>query len=225
MSAVQDSTSVSSLTNIQAAGGLKTNAATTKESEDRFLTLLVTQLKNQDPLSPLDNAQVTSQLAQLSTVSGIEKLNTTVEGLNASYQNSQALQSASLIGRGVLSPGANVNLAHGESVFGVDVSEAADNVQVTVRDAGGKAVHTIDLGPQEAGSLPLAWDGKNDQGVQVADGRYTIDVVSTRGGKEVQAASALTFGVVSSVSSGSQGVKLNIPGAGAVNFADVRQIL
>ena len=74
------------------------------------MTLLVTQLKNQDPLNPLDNAQVTSQLAQLSTVTGVNKLNTTLESLKASYQSSEALQAANMIGHGVLVEGNYVDL-------------------------------------------------------------------------------------------------------------------
>ena len=70
-------------------------------SEDRFLKLLVAQMQNQDPLNPMDNAQVTSQMAQINTVSGIEKLNTTVPGLNSQFVQLQALQGATLVGRDV----------------------------------------------------------------------------------------------------------------------------
>src|SRR6266571_7724769 len=72
---------------------------------NKFMTLLVTQLKNQDPLNPLDNAQITSQLAQLSTVTGVNNLNTTLESLKSSYQSSETLQATNMIGKGVLVPG------------------------------------------------------------------------------------------------------------------------
>src|SRR5438128_10465097 len=81
-------------------GGDSVDADTAK-----FMTLLVTQLKNQDPLNPLDNAQVTSQLAQLSTVTGINKLNTTLDSLKSSYQSSEAMAATNMIGRGVLVEG------------------------------------------------------------------------------------------------------------------------
>ena len=90
--------------------GKKTAATTAEDAQDRFMTLLVTQMKNQDPLNPLDNAQVTSQLAQLSTVTGIDKLNVTLQALQGSYQASQALQATDMIGRGVLVPGSTVTL-------------------------------------------------------------------------------------------------------------------
>src|SRR5687768_10417199 len=83
---------------------------------DKFMTLLVTQLKNQDPLNPLDNAQVTSQLAQLQTVTGVNKLNETLETLKSSYQSTEAMQATNLIGHGVLIEGNTLNLTGGKSV-------------------------------------------------------------------------------------------------------------
>ena len=197
---------------------------TTAEAQDRFLTLLVTQMKNQDPLNPMDNAQVTSQLAQLSTVSGIDKLNTTLEALKGNYQSSQALQAASLIGHGVLLPGSTTTLTDGKALLGVDITAPADSVKVTVRDASGRAIHTFDLGAQEIGTLPLQWDGKTDSGATAANGQYSFDVAATRGG-EKSTAEALSFGLVGSVSTNAQGVKLNVPSVGAVNIAAVRQFL
>src|SRR6476661_5249698 len=84
--------------------------------QDKFMTLLITQMKNQDPMNPLDNAQITSQLAQLSTVTGVNKLNTTLESLKASYQSSEALQAANMIGHGVLVPGGKVQLIDGKAI-------------------------------------------------------------------------------------------------------------
>lgn len=224
MDAVKSSTSGSALQSL--SGGTSTSdTQKAAEAQDRFLKLLVTQMKNQDPLNPLDNAQVTSQLAQLSTVSGIDKLNTTVEGLQASYQASQALQSTSLIGHGVLVPGNSVTLANSQAVMGVELTEPADNVKVVIRDAGERILHTVDLGPQEIGTQPLAWDGKDDTGTKVADGKYKVEVVATRGGKAVAGANPLAFGQVGSVSTGAQGVKINVQGLGALDFASVKQVL
>ena len=191
------------------------------------MTLLVTQMKNQDPLNPLDNAQITSQLAQLSTVSGIDKLNTTLEGLMGSYQSSQSLQAANMIGHGVLVEGSGMHLSGGKALFGVELSEPADKVKITVRDAAGKSVHEIDLGARDAGTVPLQWDGVNDKGVASAAGKYSFEVEATRGGQKVSGVTRLAFGDVVSVSTGPQGVKLNVPGVGngSVNLSDIRQIL
>jgi flagellar basal-body rod modification protein FlgD len=196
---------------------------------DKFMTLLVTQLKNQDPLNPLDNAQVTSQLAQLQTVTGVNKLNETLETLKSSYQSSEAMQATSLIGHGVLVEGDTLNLSGGKSVFGVDLATAADNVQVIVTDPRtGKDVATIDLGAAEAGAMPLAWDGSSDaiDAAMLADGKYSFRVVATAGGQPLTDVKALTLDTVASVSTNSKdGVKLNLAGKGAITLADIHQVL
>ncbi len=225
MSTIPDkSLSPSYLDSLKTGTVKKTDDNSTVAQQDRFLTLLVTQMKNQDPLNPMDNAQVTSQLAQLSTVNGIDKLNTTLEALKGNYQSSQSLQAASLIGHGVLLPGSTIALAEGKSVFGIDLTEAADSVKVTVKDAAGKAIQTINLGSHEIGTLPLAWDGKTDTGAQAADGKYTFSVEAIRG-EAKSAATALSFGQISSVSTNAAGVKINVPNVGAVDIAQVRQFL
>ncbi len=97
MSSIQDMQSVQSV-NLSAYGASNAAKPGTDDPQDRFLKLLVTQMKNQDPLNPLDNAQGTSQLAQISTVSGIEKLNTTIQAMANSFAAGQSLQAASMIG-------------------------------------------------------------------------------------------------------------------------------
>lgn len=205
-------------------GAAASQASTAAQAQDRFMTLLVTQMKNQDPLNPLDNAQVTSQLAQLSTVTGIDKLNTTLEALKGSFQAGQSLQAAGMIGHGVLVPGSAATLSNGAAALGVELSEPADQVTVTIRDSVGNAIRKIDLGAQDSGTVPLAWDGKTDAGAAAADGKYSFEVSAMLGGRK-SAANTLAFGEVSSVSTGAQGVKLNVHGVGAMNLSDVRQIL
>ncbi|MGZ3236344.1 MAG: flagellar hook assembly protein FlgD [Burkholderiaceae bacterium] len=196
----------------------------TAAAQDRFMTLLVTQMKNQDPLNPMDNAQMTSQLAQLSTVTGIDKLNTTVQSLMGTFQSGQSLQAAGMIGHGVLVPGSSIDLSSGVGLLGVELTGPADSVKVNIRDGAGNVIHSIDLGAQEAGSLPLQWDGLTDSGATAPDGKYTFDVSAVLAGSATTA-NALSFGQVSSVSTSSQGVKLNVPNVGSVNLADIRQIL
>ncbi|WP_317204399.1 flagellar hook assembly protein FlgD [Janthinobacterium sp.] len=206
-------------------------AGSVEEQTNKFLTLLVTQLKNQDPMNPLDNAQLTSQLAQLSTVTGVNKLNTTLEALQGSYRSSESMQAANMIGHGVLTAGKTINLSKSAAIMGVDLATPADSVKVVIRDGAGKEVQTINLGQQPAGTLPLAWDGKVDNlagtgaaGV-VADGKYSFEVVATRGGTALTDATALMFGSVVSVSSNAQGVKLNVPSVGSLSMSDIKQIL
>jgi len=198
---------------------------------NKFLTLLVTQLQNQDPMNPLDNAQLTSQLAQLSTVTGINNLNTTLDSLKSSYQQAESMQAANIIGHGVLTAGNSINLNKSAALLGVDLTTAADKVQVDIYDKSGKLVHSIDLGAQDPGTLPLGWNGTtgdldaDGKPVVLADGAYTFKVVATRGGTELKDATALMFGSVASVSTGASGVKLNVPGVGSITMADVKQIL
>jgi flagellar basal-body rod modification protein FlgD len=195
---------------------------------NKFLTLLVTQLKNQDPMNPLDNAQLTSQLAQLSTVTGVNKLNTTLESLKASYQSSEAMSATNMIGHGVFVDGSFVNVASGQSILGANLGSAADDVKVIVTDpATGKDIKTIELGAQPAGILPITWDGKPDGATtSVKDGKYSFRVVATRSGTALTDATTLAFDSVSSVStSATDGVKLNLPTKGQVTLADIKQVM
>jgi flagellar basal-body rod modification protein FlgD len=205
-------------------GVKKAAASTTQDIQDRFMTLLTTQMKNQDPLNPMDNAQLTGQLAQLSTVTGIEKLNSTLESLKSSYQSSQTLAATSMIGHGVLVPGSKLSLSEGKAILGVELTEPADALEVTIRDKAGQPIHKMNLGSTETGIMPLAWDGVTDTGATAADGTYTVEVLATRGGVK-SAAETLTFGQVTSVTTSAAGVKLNSPGLGSLNMADVRQIM
>ena len=210
-------------------------AGSVEEATDKFMTLLVTQLKNQDPLNPLDNAQITSQLAQLSTVTGVNKLNTTLESLKASYQSSEALQAANMIGHGVLVEGDRVYLADGKSILGVELDSAADQVDLIITDpTTGKDIETIKLGKNDAGVIPVAWDGVLDpenvdadgKPVTLKNGEYLIRVVATRAGEELDDARTLAFDSVASVTTNAKdGVKLNLPTKGVVSMADIKQIL
>lgn len=202
----------------------KTDDSTALAAQDRFLTLLTTQIRNQDPLNPMDNAQMTSQLAQISAVDGIERLNKTLEALMSSANDNQALQAAALVGHGVLVPGSGLTLSEGMALGGVDLSESADRVSITVNDANGLAIRTLELGAQEAGSHLFRWDGTSDGGAAAASGSYTVSVSAVRGDAKVSA-DALQLGVVSSVVRGAGGVTLNVGESGSYKLGDVKQIL
>lgn len=218
------------------ASSLNNNSA--EAIQNRFLSLLIAQMKNQDPSNPMDNSQLTTQMAQLSTVSGITQLNTTLATLMGNLNSSQAMQSANMIGHSVLAPGNNIQLtsdttkaADGtetttqKAVFGVQLDSTASSVIVTVKDSNGAVVRTMDLGSQTAGAVPVIWDGTNDAGTKAADGKYSFTVTASNSGVPVNAA-ALAFGTVSSVSTASDGsIKLNVTNIGAIKPTDVVQIL
>jgi len=205
-------------------GAAASGASSTNEMSDRFLKLLVTQMKNQDPLNPLDNAQVTSQLAQINTVSGIEKLNSTLQDLSTSFMAGQSLQSASLIGRSVLTD-SNRLAWNGATVTGAaELAQPADRMTVTIADAAGNAVRTMELGPQKAGTAQFQWDGLNDAGARVADGAYTFRIAAQRGGQPVTA-TPLGIGRVASVSFGNEGLRVDVDGIGAIQMFQIKRIL
>jgi flagellar basal-body rod modification protein FlgD len=194
-------------------------------TQDRFLTLLVTQLKNQDPLNPMDNAAVTSQMAQLSTVSGIDKLNSTVQALSASMTTSQSLQATSMIGHAALVPGNQIDLLSGKSDAAVELTQPADKVTVTIADAKGNVVRTLQLGPQSAaGVVSFQWDGKDNTGAAVADGSYQFSATAVLGASN-STPTTLSYGLVNNVSLTSGGVTLGMGTLGNVGLSAVRQVL
>ena len=194
-------------------------------TQDRFLRLLVAQIRNQDPLNPLQNSEVTSQLAQLSTVTGINRLSELVGGLSASFAAAQSLQATNLIGRGVLAPGNSIALAQGSAIGAVELPQAVDQLTVTIRSAAGATLYTANLGPQAGGLVNFQWDGAGDNGNAVADGIYTFAVEARAAGQPVADVAPLAFGRVNSVSLSAQGAQLNVDGLGAISLSQVKQIL
>ncbi|EXI76698.1 MAG TPA: flagellar hook assembly protein FlgD [Candidatus Accumulibacter phosphatis] len=210
--------------NAQTRAGATASATTSEDVQNRFLKLLVTQLQNQDPLNPLDNAAVTTQVSQISTVTGIEKLNATLEVLLGSYREAQAMQGAALMGRNVLVSGSRLTLAGGQAAAGVNLAEAADQVKLTILDGAGTVVQSQNLGAREAGSFSFAWDGRNDAGVTMPPGNYSFKVSALRGADKV-AAEPLQLGTVSALVKGANGFELEVGGIGRVGFDKVQQIL
>ncbi|MDP1607429.1 MAG: flagellar hook assembly protein FlgD [Rhodocyclaceae bacterium] len=196
----------------------------TEDIQNRFLTLLTAQLKNQDPTAPMDSAQMTSQLAQISTVDGIERLNATLQKMLGNTADAQTMQAAALVGRGVLVPGSTLQLVEGAAVGALELSGPADQATVTIKDANGLVQRTINLGALPAGVNGFAWDGKNDAGAPVADGSFTVSIAAEQAGKKVTA-NALALGTVSSITRGAQGMTVNVGSLGAFGLADIKEIL
>ena len=200
-------------------------AGSVAATQNQFLQLLVTQMKNQDPLNPMDNAQVTSQMAQLSTVTGIDNLNATLQALSNSLTSttSQSLQAAGMIGQGALVAGNGVDLASGVGVGGFQLPQSVDNAQVSVYDSAGNLVSTINLGAQPAGVVDWQWNGTDSAGAAMPDGNYTFAVNATQGGNNV-AATPLQYGVISSVTQDAQGVTLGVGPLNGIAMSQIVQI-
>ena len=218
-------TSGTSSTSSTGGTSSSSGAASTSSTQANFLNLLVTQLQNQDPLNPMDNAQVTSQLAQISTVDGITQLNTTLQTLLSNSTDSQTLQAASLVGQNVLVSGNGINLTQGQgSLAGVELAGAADSVTATIKDSNGLVVKTLHLGSMSAGDNTFVWDGTADNGTAAAAGAYSLSVAATQGNSSVTA-TALQTGQVSSVARGTSGVSINVGNLGTFAPSAIKQIL
>ena len=218
-----------------AVGNITTNAATTPaasavtsasdaSSADRFLKLLVAQMQNQDPLNPLDNAQVTSQMAQINTVNGIEKLNTTVQGLQSSFTQMQALQGASLVGHDVIVAGNKMDFSDGTGasgttgVGGFELTSPADAVKVEVLNAAGHVVDTMQLGASTAGRHSFEWDSTKFG----TDTNLTFRVTATNGAATLSS-TALMRDKVLAVSTAGDKLTLDLARSGYVPYADIKE--
>ncbi len=203
--------------------GSKTARTSTEEAQDRFMKLLVTQMQNQDPLNPMDNAQVTSQLAQLSTVTGIDKLNASVNAMSANYMSSQNLQAANMIGHGVIAPGNLIGLKDGKALFGLELTQNADSAEMVIKDQAGATIRKMSLGVLPSGVNTMIWDGKTDSGAMAPNGTYSFSVSANSGENKLDVTN-LSFGIVSSITTSPQGAKLSVADIGDISMSDVRQI-
>jgi flagellar basal-body rod modification protein FlgD len=236
---VTDTTSGLSLNDILANSSIKTNtnsdslasaagSATGKKAlgKDAFLQLLVTQLKNQNPLEPQDNGEFVAQLAQFSSLEGITTLNETVSGIASNHNSSQALQASSLVGRSVIAPGDKAVVDTTKGMTGsiaIPQSVAATTLKITDKD--GKVVRTIELTDQKAGNASFTWDGKDDAGNVLPSGTYNFAANTTIDGQGVALVTNLPATVNSVTISQTGGeLMLNLAGLGSIALSKVQTI-
>jgi flagellar basal-body rod modification protein FlgD len=163
--------------------------------KDAFLTLLLTQLQNQDPFNPMEDTEMTAQLAQYSQLEQLTNLNTNVTSMAGYIQAQNQFQTLTLIGKEVRAE-ANVFSVTGGQVdmkASLELGEAA-KIQAYVVDASGSQVRMYDLGQLSPGSYSLDWDGRNNNGDKVADGAYAFQVTATNTAGEV-----MTEGIVPTI--------------------------
>lgn len=205
-----------------AAATARTSGLTSAASqEDRFMKLLVAQLKNQDPLNPMDNAQMTSQVAQINTVGGIEKLNKTVESLVGAFGQMQAQNATQLPGRNVLVEGNRLDLAGGKAAAGIELDGAASSAQVEIVDTAGVVVRRIDFGAVPQGVRHFTWDGLKSDGTAAADGAYTMRLKALNAGDAV-AGRTLSSARVQAVSSAEGGTLLDLGSLGQQAWSAIK---
>jgi flagellar basal-body rod modification protein FlgD len=192
-----------------------------------FLTLLLAQLQNQDPTSPVDSNEFLSQLASLSEVQGINQLNTSFSSLSNSLTSSQALQASSLLGHEVLAASSTGTLATaGATLTGaVSVPQTSSQVTLNISNSAGVLVDSINLGAQSAGLANFSWNGQTSNGSAAPAGTYTLSA-QVAGVASGTAVPTLVNGTVDSVTmgAGSTGLTLNVAGLGSVPFSSVQQI-
>jgi flagellar basal-body rod modification protein FlgD len=189
-----------------------------------FLTLMLAQLKNQDPTSPVDSNTFLTQLAQLSQVQGINTLNTT---LTNSVSSNQALQASSLLGHQAMVNSPTASLAANGTVNGaVNVPQTTSQVVLVITDSNGAQVRQINLGAESSGLASFTWDGKETNGSQAPAGEYKLSAQYAGAVSGGAPATTLVTGTVQSVSmgAGSTGLTLNVAGVGSVPFSSVQQI-
>ena len=203
-----------------------TGSAGSALGKDAFLQLLVTQMKNQNPLDPQENGEFVAQLAQFSSLESMQSLNDSVSSIAAGLQSSQALQASSLVGRNVIVETSKALVDTSKEMKGtVNLTSSSTATSVGIYDKDDKLVRTIDLGTQKAGKIDFTWNGLNDDGEAVAAGAYTFKATASIDGKATTMTTNLPASVTS-VTMGTNGseMTLNLAGLGSVALSKIQSI-
>lgn len=190
-----------------------------------FLKLLTVQLATQDPMKPVENEDFIGQMAQFSTVTGIESLTQSFETLSRSLSQGQALQAATLVGHDVLVPAEFSQLAEGQTISGaIELETTATSASIEVLDASGATVRTLALESTEPGLQAFEWDGLLSDGTPATPGVYQFRA-SVEGSAGTEAVETFLNKRVQTVAIGEDGaLELSVPGIGTIGFSDVRRI-
>jgi flagellar basal-body rod modification protein FlgD len=219
-------TSTGATTGTATGGGTAASAASpTSLGGTDFLTLMLAQLKNQDPTSPVDSTTFLSQLASLSEVQGITQLNTSFTAMSNSLVSGQALQASSLLGHQALVSSSTATLAANGTVTGaVAVPQTSSAVTLDISNSSGVLVQQINLGAQSTGLANFSWNGQQGDGTQAPAGQYTLSA-QVAGVSSGTAVGTYVNGTVQSVTMGAgSALTLNVAGLGNVPFTSVEQI-
>lgn len=196
-----------------------------KLGQEEFLELMMAQLKNQDPMEPMDNGQFLGQMAQFSTVTGIEGMQQSLDSLTSTYAAGQTLQSTQLVGQEVLIEDSSLELAESGATGGsFELEASSGEVMLDIADSNGSIVRQVDLGQFASGRHAFSWDGLNDAGERLPPGTYSAQV-SAQQGDAYTAASVFSSRIIESVEFGAGGeTTLNTQRGDVLTLADIRQI-
>lgn len=196
-----------------------------KLGQDQFLKLMTAQLNNQNPLKPQDNTEFLTQMAQFSTVSGIQDLQESFKSFSSTMQQDQAMTSSSLVGRSVSVTSNKAILPNNGTMLGsLDLPSGSTAVKLTISDANGKVVKTQNLGPQEAGSIPFEWDGSTDDGKLATPGTYQLQAEALIAGETTALATRAAAPVTSVTLNGAKGMEVELQGLGRYNVSDIQAV-
>jgi flagellar basal-body rod modification protein FlgD len=200
--------------------------ASNELGQEEFLELMIAQLKNQDPTKPMDGQEYLGQLAQFSSVQGLQELNAAVQDLAQHVQSSSALQASSLVNQNVLIASEKGYLGEAEPLQGaVKLTENVKDLTLGIYDMSGQEVHRLSLGDRSMGDVNFSWDGLDSQGVQRPMGIYHIKAEGIVDGQASNFATQLQARVESvTLGQGGQGVTLNLAGLGRRDLSDVQEI-
>jgi len=212
-------TSFSPATSTSTPAAPKTNLA-----QSDFLKLMTTQMSNQDPFQPQSNTEMIAQMAQFSTVTGIQQLNTTVSNMETEIAQNRIATAASFIGKSVLVPGSTaLTDSTGGISVAVDLPNSAASLTLQITRSSGELVKTIDLGANPAGLVGFSWDGKDDTGKSIGDISYNVKALMTNGGAQT-ATSTDVYGPITEapIPSGNDPQTFKVGGAGTVKLSDIK---
>lgn len=203
-----------------------TAAGSNDLGQEDFLELMITQLTYQDPTNPVKNEDFVAQMAQFSTLTGIEELTSSFESLSQTLLQGQALDAAALVGKNVLVPASQIQLSEGQGASGaVELPTSASQVRVDIYDESGQVVRTLDLGSLDAGIQEFEWDGTLADGSVAPAGTYEFKVTAQVNGVTGELTTYLN-GQVKSVTAESSitGLILDVQGLGDVSFSNVLRV-
>ncbi|WP_242096639.1 MULTISPECIES: flagellar hook capping FlgD N-terminal domain-containing protein [unclassified Sphingomonas] len=225
MASTLSSLGIATTASAAATAGAAANKTSQTLDQSDFLTLMTAQLKNQDPFNPVDNTQMIAQMAQMSSVTGISQMNTTLTGIATKLGATSATDAMNYVGKTVLTEGST---AYGRTAGGiagaVELDGAATNVDVTIADAKGNVLKTVSLGAQSAGTATYDWDGTTDAGASAGTGPFKVTVAADDNGTTVTSRS-LVWAPVESVSLPSSGdPTLTATGIGTVKLSAIRSV-
>ncbi|WP_295164388.1 flagellar hook assembly protein FlgD [uncultured Buchnera sp.] len=204
---------------------IENNNSNALDLQKNFLSLLMAQIKNQDPTDPIKNTELTSQLAQINTATGIEKLNNTVGKFSNKINQSQNIQVSALIGHHVMIPSSQIVHTEGiETKFGMELINDTTKVNIKITDDKGQIIYVKEMENLKSGIYGFIWDGKNLDREEMKTAKYNVTVVAKNKNKEVPV-QVLSEALVNSIITSSIDPIIDLGAMGTTTLSKIRKIL